>query len=326
MARKRNGLVPAGETSGSLGGPVKELAKSSPQARHHFTQADQVNQLVSAREADPDLGFMARLMALCCLPRTNPGNQHQYKRVNGPFTLYMNATSDNTLPFGNIPRLLLVWVSTEAVRTQNRELILGASLSEFMRTLGVLSSDSGGASGIRTRLQNQMRRLFNCTVSLVYEDENGNASMTALIADRMEFWWTPKRPDDRSLWKSKIHLSETFFNEIIAHPVPLDMNTLQAMKRSSLGLDLYLWLAYRTFTLRAPLRLSWRQVYRQFGAHPAKASNKETIQNFRRKVLRELVKIKTAWPDLNYSTIPGVLILYPSTPLIAPSNHRQLAS
>ena len=28
------------------------------------TQADQVNQLVTASEADPDLGFMARLMAL----------------------------------------------------------------------------------------------------------------------------------------------------------------------------------------------------------------------------------------------------------------------
>ena len=45
---------------------------TSPQAAHHFTQADQVNQLVWANESDPDLGFMARLMALCSLPRTNP--------------------------------------------------------------------------------------------------------------------------------------------------------------------------------------------------------------------------------------------------------------
>ena len=47
------------------------LREASPQARHHFTQADQVNQLVSASEADPDRGFMARTMALCSLPRTN---------------------------------------------------------------------------------------------------------------------------------------------------------------------------------------------------------------------------------------------------------------
>ena len=64
---------------------MKALREASPQALHHFTQADHVNQLVSTSEADANLGFMARLMALCSLPRTNPGNQHQYKRVNGPF-------------------------------------------------------------------------------------------------------------------------------------------------------------------------------------------------------------------------------------------------
>ena len=47
-----------------------------------------MNQLVGASEADPDRGFMARLLALCSLPRTNPGNRLQYKRTNGPFTLY----------------------------------------------------------------------------------------------------------------------------------------------------------------------------------------------------------------------------------------------
>ena len=74
MQRKRDGLVPVGEALGSLDGPVKALHDTSPQARHHFTQIDQVNQLVEASEADPDLGFMARLMALCSLPRTNPGD------------------------------------------------------------------------------------------------------------------------------------------------------------------------------------------------------------------------------------------------------------
>ena len=71
--------------------------------------------------------------------------------------------------------------------------------------------------------------------------------------------------------ESKIELGEDLFYEIISHPVPIDMNTLKAMKRSPLGLDLYLWLVYRTFPLRAPLRLTWRQVYRQFGVNPGAA-------------------------------------------------------
>ena len=93
MALKRGSLVPVAEVVSGLNGSVKAIRDASPQARHHFTQADQVNQLVSAREADPDLGFMARTMALCSLPRTNPGNRHQYKRVNGPFKLVMAGSA-----------------------------------------------------------------------------------------------------------------------------------------------------------------------------------------------------------------------------------------
>ena len=84
MERQRDGLIPIGESFSGLGGSVEELRDASPQARHHFSQADQVNQLVGASEADADLGFTARLLMLCSLPRTNPGNRHQYKRVNGP--------------------------------------------------------------------------------------------------------------------------------------------------------------------------------------------------------------------------------------------------
>ena len=37
----------------------------TPQARRGFTRADQVDQLVAASEANPERGFMARMMALC---------------------------------------------------------------------------------------------------------------------------------------------------------------------------------------------------------------------------------------------------------------------
>ena len=267
MQRQRGELVPIGEVIADLPGPVEAIRKTPPPARRGFTLADQVNQLVGASEADPDLGFMARLMALCSLPRTNPGNRHQYKRVNGPYKLGMTAGLDNKLPYGNSPRLLLAWVSTEAVRTQSRVLVLGDSLSDFMRALGVYSA-GGGNAGIK--LRNQMRRLFNAHVQLVYEDEHGEASVSSSVTDSTELWWNVRKPGERSLWESKIELSEKFFQEIIRHPVPLDMNILKSLKRSTLGLDLYLWTAYRTFALRAPLRLSWRQVYRQFGAHPDK--------------------------------------------------------
>ena len=219
MQRKRDEMVSTGAVFSVLVGKVKEAIQPSPQGVHHFTRLDQVDQLVGASEADPDMGFMARLLALCSLPRTNPGDRKEYVRRNGPYALVMSAGGLNKLPYGNLPRLLLAWVCTEAVRTQSRELALGRSLSEFMRKVG-MEDRSGSERGDRTRLRNQMKRLFGCTVSMIYEDSSGYKRVSSLVADAHEFWWDPKRPDDRMLWESKIELGEKFFNEIIQHPVP----------------------------------------------------------------------------------------------------------
>ena len=157
MQRKRKGLVPIGDALSDLGSPVQAIRDASPQGLHHYTLADQVNQLVSASETTPDLGFMARLLTLCSLPRTNPGDGLQYKRVNGPYTLIMTATGEYKLPFGPLPRLLMAWLSTEAVRTQSPVISLGDSLSEFMRTLGIYRpvSINGTKSRVKPRVADE---------------------------------------------------------------------------------------------------------------------------------------------------------------------------
>ena len=253
--RPVSGFVALGDMVGAVdlpGGRV--LSPATPKARHHFTTLHQVNQLVEASEADADLGFMARLLALCSLPRTNPGDRKEYVRHNGPYTLTMTVNGNAKLPYGNIPRLLLAWVCSEAVRTQRRELVLGRSLYEFMRKLG-MEDRSGSARGDRARLKNQMRRLFRCSVQLVYVEAEHEVIVQSFIADRAEFWWSAREPNVPSLWDSTIELGERFFQEIIAHPIPLDMNILRSLKRSPLGLDLYFWLTYRTFALKRPLQL-----------------------------------------------------------------------
>ena len=287
------------------------------QAVYHWNREDQIKALVAARQNEPEMGFMMRLLALCTLPRTNPGNRDRYIRRNGPFSLIMIAGGEvPKLPYGALPRLLLAWVCTEAVRTKSRTLILGSSLSEFMRKLD-LNPGSGGRSGGRTRLQNQMRRLFSTSVELLYENKQGLHIVADRIATETHLWWNPHRPDEPVLWNSTIELGEKFFNEIIACPVPLDMHVLKAMKRSPLGLDLYMWLTYRTFTLDAPLRLTWQQIYRQFGS--TAKTDEMTITNLRTKVLRELRKLKTAWPDLDYRIPRGGLELRPTPPRIPPA-------
>ena len=298
------------------------------QARYHFTRFDQVDQLVGAAEADPETGFMARLMTLCSLPRMNPGNdRHQYVRVNGPYTLILSRTGKCGLPFGSIPRLLLAWASTEAVQTQSPVLVLGHSLSAFMRKLG-MKDDSGSPRGERVRVRNQMQRLFSATIQFVYENREGDRThvrdtFTSPIARRSHLVWDPKRPNSTVLWDSTVELGQDFFQEIIAHPVPLDMNVLKALTRSPLGLDLYMWLVYRTFSLTQPKAITWPMLYRQFGVEPKRASDKFTVRDFRKDCLRELKKIQTSWPDLSYriergsrGEKTGALVLLPSAPAI----------
>ena len=150
MQRQRDELVPVAEVIADLSGPVQALREASPQARHHFTRFDQVNQLVSASEADASLGFMARMMALCSLPRTNPGNRKQYKRVNGPFTLvHGRRCADNKLPLWQHCRgSYLPGSATEAVRTQSREISLGPfALRSSCGTLGMDSIEAEAPRG-----------------------------------------------------------------------------------------------------------------------------------------------------------------------------------
>ena len=77
MLRKRDGDVALGDVAGAVKPPGDRALppRSDPlQVRSHFTMRDQVTQLVGASETDADLGFMARLLALCSLPRSNPGS------------------------------------------------------------------------------------------------------------------------------------------------------------------------------------------------------------------------------------------------------------
>ncbi len=292
------------------------------QGKHHHTITKQINDLLEIREGSPEMGFMTRIMTLCSLPRTDPGNRLQYVRETGPFSLVMIAGGKNKLPYGNLPRLLLAWVCTEAVRTQNKRLNLGNSLLAFMQELGI-QGNSGGSRGARTLLRVQIDRLFNCHIDLIYQPSKGQkVSMGGRLAPKTALWWDYHKPEQDTLWHSWIELSEELFGQIIEHPVPIDMRILKTMRRSSLGLDLYLWLSYKTFSLyrqkKKPERLSWHLLYHQFGSDPSKVSDKRTVDNFRTDALRELRKLKLCWPALDFATPKGFLEVRACMPSIPP--------
>lgn len=222
------------------------------------------------------------------------------------------------LPYGVIPRLLLMWVSTEAVRTRERRLVLGDNLTNFMRQLDMVPT--GGRWGSIARLREQSRRLFTTNISCIYEGNDRSGETGFRIADSHLLWWDPQSPNQRNLFLSTVTLSEVFFNEAVQHPVPLDMRALKALKKSPLAIDIYVWITYRMSSLRRATRIPWESLKLQFGSsYPDTPQGKA---DFKRKFASALKRVEAVYSDLGGNAIPEAkhLVLHPAKSHIA--KHR----
>lgn len=253
------------------------------------------------------LGFMARMMVQATLPHSKVEGP-EFERRNGAFSLHLLAPARIGLPYGVIPRLLLAWITTEAVRTQSRELELGDSLSGFMRELGMVPT--GGRWGSITRLRDQTGRLFASTVRAVYKDDEKQAQAAYMLAERSVLWWDAKKPDQAALWRSTVMLTEPFFREIVEHPVPVDMRAMKALKKSPMALDIYCWLTYRASYAKKPSTVPWAALAVQFG------SDYGRLRDFRDAFTRELRKVATVYAGAQFETSEHGLLVKPSTPHI----------
>lgn len=212
-------------------------------------------------------------------------------------------------PYGNIPRLVLAWLSTEAVRTQSRQITLGHSLREFMESIG-LDSMTGGKNGSITRLREQMGRLFASTIAVVRDEQNAQGMQSLQTAgfrltDQASVWWDAQRPEQAGLFKSELTLSERFFEELTQKPVPIDLRALRALKQSPIALDIYSWLTWRNSFLRANTTVPWEALMGQFGTE---SSSKKFRENFKKALQQVLVVYPAARVDVSSSG----LILIPS--------------
>ncbi|MCP4201112.1 MAG: pirin [bacterium] len=248
---------------------------------------------------------MARILVQATLPHRRP-RTHEFERVNGRFTLCMNAPPSVGLPYGSYPRLALAWLSTEAVRTRNREIELGPTFSSFMYKLGL--TPVTGKRGTTSRLRHQLHRLFSTTIRCSYsdEDEGHAAGLAYTIAHRHELWWSPRDPEQRPLWNSVVVLSTEFYDELVAHAVPIDLRALKALKGSPLALDIYSWLTYRMSYLRKPCLIPWEALQTQFGADYGR------LRDFKKKFINHLGNVLHVYSAARLSEQAAGLQLRPS--------------
>lgn len=254
------------------------------------------------------VGFMARMLVQVTMPHSKP-KEHVYERKNGSFNMTMMAKPSVGLPYGNVPRLLLTWLTTEALRTKSLELDLGNSMSSFMKSLGM--SPTGGKNGSIGRFKDQSKRLFSANIQCDYQDANTYQNANFIIASKMSLGWSMNDnsaaiDEDAKDWRSVILLSKDFYEEITSRPVPIDMRALQSLRSSSLALDIYTWLTYRYSYLSKRSDIPWGLLELQFGS-----AYKES-RMFKSKFIEQLKKVKVAYPKANVDFNEQGLILKPS--------------
>lgn len=251
-------------------------------------------------------GFINRYFAQISLPHSKL-DVSTFTRQSGNFTLDIISDPKIGLPYGTYPRLLLAWICSEATKTQKKELHLGSNQSEFMRKLDISRQGSTIAM-----LKDQTTRLVSSLFRVTIEAENSRARKNILIADSsFEFWET-----HNGGWETHLNLNKKFLEDLLAHPVPIDLNVLHAIRKSPMAMDVYTWIAYRTYGIYTsggrPVKIPWESLQAQFAANFGGNLDKDiltadeiikkevqALRDFRKRFLFSLNKLAQFYPELN---------------------------
>jgi hypothetical protein len=262
-------------------------------------------------EGPPDQpDFLHTVLCQVGLPR-RATPEVRFERRNGLASLLIEAGSlysghkwhQQPLPYGPKPRLALVHISTEAVRTKSRVIETGRSLHDFMRRLGI------GTNGREYKnFRQQMRALSACRMSLGY----GNTTLDAKPIEKFSTWTALE--DQLALDDGVIELTPNFYESLIDSAVPLDPRALACLQGSSLALDIYTWLSHRLHrvTRMTGDRVTWSNLAEQFG------QEYNDIKDFKKTFQRALISVRAVYPDARLDEVRGGYILLPSKPPVPP--------
>lgn len=253
----------------------------------------------------PDqIAFIHAVLAQVGLPRRKVTADH-FDRTSGNVSLRITAGDlwdgraktwqRQPLPYGTRPRLALVHISSEAVRTRSPIVDVGDSTREFLLRLGI---DTGGRE--YGSFKKQMAALAACEMRL------GVGTSTLRVQPVEEFAaWLHPTGDQKTLWPGQVTLSPRFYDSLMEAAVPLDPRALSSLAHTSLGLDIYAWLAHRLWRVKNTKgdRVSWISLKQQFGHEYA------DVRDFRRKMKTALLAVRAVYPDAQIEEVRGGLLL-----------------
>jgi hypothetical protein len=211
------------------------------------------------------------------------------------------------VPYGSRARLILLYLQTEAIRTNCREVELGRSLHAWLRRLEI---PIGGKQMATVR--DQAERISRCRLSFQIKQGTRTGLVNQHILETSMFI-----EDDTAqggLFVETASLSQSFFEELKKHPVPVEEAAVRQLANNSLALDVYCWLAYRLHSLKDPISVSWKALHGQFGRSVAR------LDHFKEHFRSVLLLATSVYPDakVEEATSGMGLVLKPSKPPVPP--------
>ena len=275
-------------------------------------------EIATERPDDDDRGYMHSIMCQVGLPRSRFDGT-SFERHSGGAALLVEAGKlwdgkqfvQQPIPYGPMPRLVLAWMNTYAVRFNSPEIPVGDSASEFLRMLG--KTPNGGRNSVYTTFRKQVQALSACRITLGF-NANGRAHTYEGKPIKHFEAWIASNEQQRPLWPGCVTFSEDYFQTLTSHAVPLDLRAFMELKGSALAMDVYTWLAQRLHRIEGrPIVLHWASLRDQFGQE---YQGKDPDKDFKKKFLHALRAVLAVYPQARVKQVTGGVMLMASPPPI----------
>jgi len=184
--------------------------------------------------------------------RQLPAGTRAYTRRNGKFFLEIIGHPEYGTPFGQ-HRLGLLWLATEAVRTQS-PVVRFESASQILTEWDLTT----GGEYYR-RLASSFRRVFGSTIFFGTQSERGRSEVwdcsRVHFIDSLSLWFQRDCDSEGRRRENLVTLSAPFWEELRNHPIPVDAAVVRALANNPGCLDLYTWLTWRCYQARGTERI-----------------------------------------------------------------------
>jgi Plasmid encoded RepA protein len=211
------------------------------------------------------------------------------------------------VPYGSRARLIILYLQSEAMRTNSREIELGRSLHAWLRKLEI---SVGGSSMAAVR--DQAERISRCRMSFQIKQGNRTGLINQNILDTAMFVDADGDSPQGSLFAETAKLSEMFFEQLKRHPVPIEESAIKSISNNSQAIDTYCFLAYRLHALSSPTMVPWKSLMAQFGAGVSAPFK------FRQQFRGTLELAMAVYPEAKVEVLPRGVMLHPSPPPVSP--------